>query len=256
VLDILSVVGSILLVDLILSGDNALVIGAAAAGLQRRQRWLAIILGGGAAIALRLIFAILATLLLRLPLLQALGGFLLLFIAVRLLAARKEKSPAVNTASTQIQTAIEGTRKPSSTGAENRIETLPTMSLIAAVLTILAADVTMSLDNVLAIGALAGGNVALLTAGILLSVFILMLGSALVAELIGVLPWLLDIAALVLAWAGANMILNDLRLGPLLAQYPWTQLVVPAVAFAIVLVADVLLRTRENRSTGAEQPVR
>jgi YjbE family integral membrane protein len=252
VLDILSVVGGILLVDLILSGDNALVIGAAASGLQKRQRWLAIFLGGGAAVVLRLIFAILATLLLRLPLLQALGGLLLLLIAIRLLAARKEKPPVVNTASTQVQMAKEATYEVSSTESGKTIETLPTRTLITAVLTILAADVTMSLDNVLAVGGLARGNVTLLTVGILLSVVILMFGSALVAELIEVLPWLLDVAALVLAWAGANMILNDLRLGPLLGQYPWTQLVVPAAAFGIVLLADVLLRMREDRSTRTE----
>jgi predicted tellurium resistance membrane protein TerC len=111
----------------------------------------------------------------------------------------------------------------------------------------------MSLDNVLALGGLANGNLTLLTVGIVFSVIVLMFGSALVSELIGWLPWLLDGAALVLAWAGANMILNDLRLGPLLSQYPWTQLVIPVVAFAIVLLADVLLRMRESRAAETEQ---
>ena len=74
-IELLSALGSIVLVDLVLSGDNALVIGAAAAGLPRRQRWYAIMLGGGGAIILRICFAALATLLLRLPLLQAIGGF-------------------------------------------------------------------------------------------------------------------------------------------------------------------------------------
>lgn len=250
-LDILSAVGGILLVDLILSGDNALIIGAAAAGLQRRR--LAILLGGGAAIILRLVFAILATLLLQLPLLQALGGFLLLLIAIRLLAARKEKAPATNATSHQGAEARETTGEAPATGCGKTREMLPATGLIPATLTILAADVTMSLDNVLAVGGLARGNVTLLAAGILLSVIILMFGSALVAELIGVLPWLLDGAALVLAWAGANMILNDLRLGPLLGQYPWTQLVIPVIAFAIVLLADVLLRMRESRAAETEQ---
>ena len=65
-IEVLAALGSIILVDLVLSGDNALVIGAAAAGLPRRQRWYAIVLGGGGAIVLRIAFAILATLLLRL----------------------------------------------------------------------------------------------------------------------------------------------------------------------------------------------
>ena len=250
-LDMLSVVGGILLVDVILSGDNALLIGAAAASLQRRR--LAILLGGGAAIVLRLVFAILATLLLQLPLLQALGGLLLLFIAIRLLAARKEKTLATSVPSNQESATREETGEASSTECGKTMKTSPTTGLLPAALTILAADVTMSLDNVLAVGGLAHGNVTLLTVGILLSVIILMFGSALVAELIGVLPWLLDGAALVLAWAGANMILNDLRLGPLLGQYPWTQLVIPVAAFAIVLLADVLLRMHESRSAETEQ---
>ncbi len=250
-LDILSVVGGILLVDLILSGDNALVIGAVAAGLHRRR--LAILLGGGAAIVLRLVFAILTTLLLQLPLLQALGGFLLLLIAIRLLAARNEKVPAVKTAPTQAATAKETTGEAFPVECGKPIDRQPATGLLPALLTILAADVTMSLDNVLAVGGLANGNLTLLTLGIVFSVIVLMFGSALVSELIGLLPWLLDGAALVLAWAGANMILNDLRLGPLLSRYPWTQLVIPVVAFAIVLLADVLLRMRESRSTGTEQ---
>lgn len=250
-LDILSVVGGILLVDLILSGDNALVIGTAAAGLQKRR--LAILLGGGAAIVLRLLFAILATLLLQLPLLQALGGLLLLLIAIRLLAARREKATVVKFSPDQLAATGETTGEVPLAGCGKTIDRLPTAGLLPALLTILAADVTMSLDNVLAVGGLARGNMTLLVVGILLSVVILMFGSALVTELIGVLPWLLDGAALVLAWAGANMILNDLRLGPLLDQYPWTQLVIPVVAFAIVLLADVLLRMRESRAAETEQ---
>jgi YjbE family integral membrane protein len=250
-LDILSVVGGILLVDLILSGDNALVIGAIAAGLQRRR--LAVLLGGGAAIVLRLVFAILTTLLLQLPLLQALGGFLLLLIAIRLLAARREKMPAVKPSLAQTTAAKETTDETLLTECGKPGGRQPAPGLLPAVLTILAADVTMSLDNVLAVGGLARGNLTLLTTGIVFSVIILLFGSALVSELIGLLPWLLDGAALVLAWAGANMILNDLRLGPLLSQYPWTQLVIPVVAFAIVLLADVLLRLHESRSTETEQ---
>jgi predicted tellurium resistance membrane protein TerC len=117
----------------------------------------------------------------------------------------------------------------------------------AALLTILVADVTMSLDNVLAIGALAAGNLPLLAAGLFLSIVLLLLGSALVAELIGRLPWLLDVAALVLAWTAANMILDDIRLGPILEHFPWTHFVLPAAAFGIVIAADILLRLRNNQ---------
>src|SRR6266487_4498064 len=90
-LAILGAIGGIVLIDLVLSGDNALVIGAAAAGLPRRQRWLAIAMGGGGAVVLRIIFVFIVTLLLQLPLLQAIGAIILLFIAIRLLIDRENK---------------------------------------------------------------------------------------------------------------------------------------------------------------------
>jgi predicted tellurium resistance membrane protein TerC len=116
----------------------------------------------------------------------------------------------------------------------------------AALLTILVADVTMSLDNVLAIGALAAGNLPLLAAGLLLSIALLLLGSALIAELIRRLPWLLDVAALVLAWTAAHMILEDIRVAPVLEHFPWAQFALPAVALAIVIATDLLLRVRST----------
>lgn len=239
-LEFLGAVGSIILIDLVLSGDNALVIGAAAAGLPRRQRWTAIALGGGGAIALRIIFAVGATLLLRLPLLQAIGGLLLLFIAVRLLMERSSAHSAPANTAGQV-----GVAQEDQTGTEK--DDSGKRGLWAALLTILVADVTMSLDNVLAIGALAAGNLPLLAAGLLLSIALLLLGSALVAELIGRFTWLLDVAALVLAWTAANMILDDTRLHPLFEQLPWTRFALPALTFAIVISADVLLRLRNAR---------
>lgn len=244
-LEFLGAVGGIILIDLVLSGDNALVIGAAAAGLPRRQRWTAIALGGGGAIILRIIFAVGATLLLRLPLLQAIGGLLLLVIAVRLLMDRSSAHSAPANAAGQ-----EGVAREGQTGTEKTEENVSDKrGLWAALLTILVADVTMSLDNVLAIGALAAGNLPLLAAGLLLSIALLLLGSALVAELIGRFSWLLDVAALVLAWTAANMILDDTRLHPLFEQHlwTWTRFALPALAFSIVIAADVLLRLRNAR---------
>ena len=237
-LEFLGAVGSIVLIDLVLSGDNALVIGAAAAGLPRRQRWYAIALGGGGAIVLRIAFAVIATLLLRLPLLQAIGGLLLLIIAIRLLMDRGDVK---HTKSAESGKTAQESKPGPATGAP------VTKSFWAALLTILVADVTMSLDNVLAIGALAAGNLPLLVAGLLLSIVLLLLGSALVAELIGRLPWLLDVAALVLAWTAANMILDDIRLGPMLEHFPWVHLVVPIAALGMVIAADILLRLRAGQ---------
>jgi|SRR5690348_15427159 len=237
-LEILGAIGGIVLVDLALSGDNALVIGAAASGLPAWQRRRAILLGGGGAIVLRVIFAVVATLLLQLPLLQAAGGALLLWIAYRLLAGRDEKTgegPA-----DAADAADAGEKKQAGAGGFG-----------AALLTILLADVTMSLDNVLAVGALAAGHLPLLVAGLLLSMGLVLVGSAVVATLIRRLPWLLDVAALVLGWTAANMVLHDLRLGPILDQWAWSGLAVHAAGIGIVLAVDVALRLRERARVGA-----
>lgn len=251
-LEILSVVAGILLVDLVLSGDNALIIGAAAADLPRKQQRLAIVLGSGGAIVLRLILVVIASFLLQLPFIQAFGGLLLLVIAIRLLGARQEKQPAGAGEPEPPQIQAQG-EDAYAVSPSRPVHVSAASGMLVPLLTILVADLTMSLDNVLAVAALARGNLALLTAGTLLSIVILMLGSALVAEVMGRLSWLLDVAALLLAWIGAYMVLSDLRLGPWLSQYPWTQLVIPAIAFAIVLVADVLLRLREDSACGIQR---
>lgn len=230
-LELLSAVGGILLADIVLSGDNALVIGAAASGLPQQQRRLAILLGGGGAVVLRIVFAFIASFLLSLPWLQAIGGLILLVIAIRLLADRQHTQQS------------EGQHTHEQSKQEGKQSFLPAM------LTILVADVTMSLDNVLAVGALAHGNLIALSIGILLSIVLLLVGSSLIATLMHRLPWLLDLAALVLGWTAADMILNDLRLADILDSYPWTDIAIPAVSLGIVVIADIFLRMRDQRRT-------
>ncbi len=214
----LSAIAGIVLVNLVLSGDNALVIGVVAADLPRRQRWMAVVAGGAGAIILRVGFAILATLLLQIPLLQTIGGIVLLFIALRLLISRNQSDGP------------QGSK-------------LVQKGFLMAVLTILVADAMMSLDNVLAVGALADGNLLVLAIGLGLSIALVLLGSSLLSTLMRRLPWLLDIASLVLAWTAANMILSDLRLGPV----AWTYIALPALTIGAVLVANVVLRMRARR---------
>lgn len=221
----LSALGGIILVDLVLSGDNALVIGAMAAGLPRKQRLVAILAGGAGAVILRIGFALLATLLLQIPFAQAIGGAILLCIAIRLLISRNEQQ--------------------SSSAHEKKAKQVKKGFLMALVM-ILVADATMSLDNVLAVGALAHGNIPILVVGLLLSVTLLLLGSALVAELITRLPWLLEVASLILAWTAATLILSDVSFGPVLDHMPWSDFVIPALTIGIVLVANVFLRLQER----------
>ncbi len=218
--------GAIILVDLALSGDNALVIGAAAAGLARRRRLLAILAGGGSAIVLRILFASAATLLLQLPFLEAVGGVVLLIIAARLLMGREEEEEEAEEA------------------ALNKSAAPKEPSFRQALLTILVADVTMSLDNILAVGGLAHGNLELLAIGLFISIGLLMVGSAVVAELIGRLPILLDLAALTLGWTGGTMLLHDHYAGPFLSGAPFASITIPAVGALFVLIVDIFLRVR------------
>ena len=179
-IELISAVASIVLIDLVLSGDNAIVIGMAAARLPPRQRRLAILFGGGAAIVLRISLTAVAALLLTVPGLQAIGGVVLVWIAFKLL---KEEDTS------------DGVREAA--------------SLRGAVVTILVADFVMSLDNILGVAGAAGGDVRLLLFGLVLSVGILMLGGSLVAEFINRLVWLVYVGAAVIAWVGTDMLLED-----------------------------------------------
>lgn len=203
-LGLMAALGGIMLVDLTLSGDNVLVIAAAAARLPARQRRQALFWGALGALLFRLLLTTAATKLLTLPLLRAVGGVLVLVVAVRLLApgdAGPEESAA-----------------PGARAADPR--------LVYALLTIMIADATMSLDNVLAVGALASGNIPLLAFGLLLSMGMLFIASSLVAAIIRRLPWLIDVASVVLAWTAANLFVSD----------PWLMARVPLAADQHVLV--------------------
>jgi YjbE family integral membrane protein len=215
--------GGILLVDLVLSGDNALVIGATASRLPRARRMLAIVLGGVGAIFFRLLLASVATTLLQVSLLRAIGGVILLVIAIRLLIGQDDD---------------QGDRFQ----AHER--------LLPAILTILLADATMSLDNVLAVGALAHGDIWLLVAGLILSMALLFVASALIAQIVERFTWLIDLAAVVLAWTAAGLVLDDtLVKSQFPALEPWG-LFIRLGAVAFVLVIDLILRLARGRGGG------
>lgn len=215
-LSFVAAAGGIALVDMVLSGDNALVIGAAAGKLPRSRRMLAVVWGGIGAIVLRIVLAILATELLTVRYLQAFGGVVLFIIAIRILLPEREG----------------GRQK----HASDR--------LLPAITTILVADVTMSLDNVLAVGALAAGNIPLLVAGLLFSMALLFVASTIIARLMDYFTWLLDAAAIVLAWTAANLVLEDQSVSSLLRISESARLTL-AVHFgfvALILVADLFIR--------------
>ena len=242
----------ILMVDLTLSGDNAVVIGAAASGLPRQQRMVALIVGGSGAVVARIILALAATNLLQLPFIGIIGSLILLFIAIRLLMERRtewrsarDKLPqAVKSLSHQKNPDME----PSQTPLDRSVQKKPTHTKLSiSITTILLADVTMSLDNILAIGGLAGGNAQPLVIGLLFSVIFLLVGSALTAQLIARLPWLLDLACLIVAWTAAQIFLGDDSLIPFFMLFPWTSHAIPLLSVVPVLIIDIILCVRYRR---------
>ncbi|MBV9688622.1 MAG: YjbE family putative metal transport protein [Ktedonobacteraceae bacterium] len=192
-LQFLAALGSIIFVDLILSGDNALVIGAAASALAPRLRRPTLLLGGVGAVVLRILVTFFASLLLNVPFLQAVGGLVVGFIALQLLLNWKEDASSTVFDSTYAE-AISKRRY-----------------FVLTVFTITIADLTMSLDNVIAVAALARGQLLLLTIGLIISIPFLFIGSAIVAELIHRLPWLIMLASFVLTWIASDLIWRDLQ---------------------------------------------
>ena len=184
-----------MVINLILSGDNVVVVGMAARRLPATQRRQAIIYGTGGAIILRIIFTVLAALLLDVPLIQGVGGLVLLWIAYGLLRQEPEEH-AVAAGS----------------------------NLFEAVRTIIIADVIMSLDNVLAVGGTAQGDIPLLIFGLVLSMVLIMFGSNLVATLMNRLPWLVYVGAAILIYTAAEMIFSDPITGRFLPDERWLEI--------------------------------
>jgi YjbE family integral membrane protein len=212
--ELISRILQIVLIDLVLSGDNAVVIGMAARPLHDRQRKLAIVIGGGAAIVLRVTLTSIAALLLGLPALKAIGGAVLLWIAVRLLEPQTPES-----------------------------ETKAATSLAGAIGTILLADFIMSLDNVLGVAAASHGDVPLLIFGLLVSMAILMVGGSVFANLLDRLWWLAYLGAAVIAWTGADMIQDDGLINQVIAApdvMRWT--INAIVTVAVILIARRIYR--------------
>lgn len=174
----------IFLINLVLSGDNAVVIAMASRRLPVHLRRRAVQWGTAGAVLLRLVLTFVAVMLLKLPLLQAVGALLLAGIAAKLLL--DDGGREVASAST----------------------------LAGAVQIILLADVVMSLDNVLAIAAIAKGDMLLLLIGVALSIPLILWGSSIIMRLLDRFPVLVYIGAAILGFAAGEMLLADSLVGP------------------------------------------
>ena len=168
-------------INIILSGDNAVVIALAARSLPPHQQKQAIFWGSGAAVVLRVVLTLIAVKLLELPYLQIIGGLLLLWIGVQLLGDEDDE---------------EG-------------ESSETGGLMAAVRTILIADLVMSLDNVLAVAAAANGNMTLLIVGLAISIPLVIFGSTLLLKVIERAPIIVWLGAALLGYIAGEIFVTD-----------------------------------------------
>src|SRR4051794_7587806 len=179
-------VGKIIWINILLSGDNALVIALACRGLKPRHRLWGMILGAGAAVLLRIIFTGIVATLMELPYLKLVGGLALIVIAAKLLVPEREDEEGVESAS----------------------------HLWAAVQIVVVADIVMSLDNVIAVAAAAGGSAPLLVLGLAISVPLIVGGAALIMALLTRLPILVWAGAALLGWIAGDVIATDPAIQP------------------------------------------
>ncbi len=178
----------IIWINVLLSGDNALVIALACRSLEPRQRMWGMILGAGVAVFLRIIFTFIVASLLTLPFLKLVGGLALLVIAAKLLVPEKADEENVQAA----------------------------QHLWAAVKIVAIADIIMSLDNVIAVAAAANGSVVLLVLGLLISIPMIIAGAALIMALLDRVPALVWLGAALLGWVAGEVIATDPGVHPYL----------------------------------------
>jgi len=213
-------------VNIVLSGDNAVVIALAARGLPPQRQKQAVAWGSGAAVLMRIVLTIVAVELLRLPYLKLIGAVLLFWIAIQLLLPEEggEGHGASNT------------------------------SMAAAIKTILLADLVMSLDNVIAVAAAAKGSVALLVIGLAISIPLVVFASQILLKVMDRLPIIITIGAALLGWVSGEMAIGDPVVKDWIdANFAWLHYAAPAAsAAAVVVVGTLLARRAATRVEAAE----
>jgi YjbE family integral membrane protein len=210
----------IILVNIVLSGDNAVVIALAARSLPPRQQKQAVFWGAGAAVIMRIILTIIAVEMLKWPWLKLIGAVLLLWIAVKLLMPEDGDGDDVESSD----------------------------NLWAAIKTILIADLVMSLDNVIAVAAAAKGSITLLVLGLAISIPLVIFGATMLMKVMDRFPIIITIGAGLLGWVSGDMAVTD----PVVkvwvdANAAWLHWAAPAVGAVFVIVTGRWLAAREKK---------
>lgn len=219
--------GQIMGIDLLLSGDNAVVIALASRTLPEAQRRIAVVGGAFGAIALRVLFTLVIVWIMQVPYLKLIGGLLLLYIAVKLVLPEGGGDGENIAAGTTVRAAIQ---------------------------TIVLADAVMSLDNVVAIAAAAGGSTILIVLGLLISMPLIIFGSQLVLRLLGRYPILVFLGAGLLGWVAGEIIIGDPAVHTRLPYDAHTQALIakPILALAVMATGALLARRARQRGEGVD----
>jgi YjbE family integral membrane protein len=212
----------IIWIDLVLSGDNAVVIALACRDLPPKQKRMGMVLGAGVAIGLRVLFALIVTQLMALPFLKIVGALLLFWIASKMLV--EEESEKDIPASDKLWQAVK---------------------------TIAIADAAMSLDNVLALAAVARGDAGLLIFGLVVSIPLIIAGATLVMAMVARFPILVWAGAALLGWISGEMFVSDPYLVGQLGEELAKKLHYPAALLGAVVVVGIgyMLRRKQGHHT-------
>lgn len=212
-LEFLSQILIIIGIDIVLGGDNAIVIALASRNLPESQRNKAIFLGTGLAIVVRILLTIVAVYLLKIPFLQLVGGLLLIMISYNLLSDDGDDLSNIKAGTT----------------------------LMSAVRTIVFADIVMGFDNVLAIAGAAHGNILLVVLGLLISVPVIIWGSKLILTFMEKYPVLVYVGAGILAYTAGSMMVHEPRLHDFFVQNSLSATLIPIITVVLVLVAGYIV---------------
>ena len=211
--------GSIILANILLSGDNAVVIALAARSLPAHQQKKAILFGSAAAIVMRIVLTVIAVEMLKWPFLKLIGGVLLVYIGVTLL--------------------LEDDGGGDQGAQENA-------GLMTAIRTILIADLVMSLDNVLAVAAAAKGNTVLLVLGLGISIPLIIFGSTLLLKVMERFPIIITLGAALLGFLAGEMVMTDPAVIQRFGEQPHALVNAAGVAGALLVVAIGKLLQRRH----------
>lgn len=217
---------TIIAIDLVLAGDNAVVIALASRNLPLEQRNKAIIWGTFGAVIIRILMTLVAVWLLKIPLLQAVGGLLLIYVAIKLL--KNEDEDEGIKAGTTLRQAIQ---------------------------TIIFADIIMGVDNVLAIAGAAHGNMLLVVIGLAISIPIVVWGSKFISEWMNRFPIIVTIGAGILGYTAGSMLVHDKVLNThVLSHVPGASWIIPIATVVLVIGLGKLIYRNKPESVDKTNP--